>query len=63
MMSVRDRDLLREMGPQLMKAVTVVGSDLLAQLFSSGALTDQQKQHIEVIKKERLLQLHGLSYY
>ena len=51
MMSDQDSELLVKLGPDLMKSVIIAGSDLLAQLRAKGALTDQQKNHIKVIKQ------------
>ena len=55
MMSDQDRELLVKLGPVLMKSVKIVGSDLLAQLRAKGALTDQEKNHIKVIKQYYIL--------
>ena len=49
MMSVQDSELLVKLGPDLMKSIKIVGSDLLAHLRAKGALTDQEKNHIKVI--------------
>ena len=51
MMSAQDSKLLAKLGPDLMKSVTIDGSDLLAQLIAKDALTDQQKDRIKVIKQ------------
>ena len=51
MMSAQDRDMLVKLEPDLMESVLIVGSDLLARLRARGALTNQQKEHIKVIKQ------------
>ena len=51
MMSAEDRILLAELGPDLMESVIIDGSSLLARLRAKHALTDQQKETIQVIKQ------------
>ena len=59
MMSDQDSELLAQLTPALMKSVTIDESDLLAQLRARGALTDQQKHWIEVIKQYYICHLLG----
>ena len=59
MMSDQDRELLAKLEPELMKSVTIDDSDLLAQLRARGALTDQQKEAIQVIEQFSIFQLWG----
>ena len=59
MMSAQDRELLTQLAPELMKSVIIDGSDLLAQLRAKGALTDQQKECIKVIKQYSICHLLG----
>ena len=59
MVSGQDKDLLTELGPDLMKLVDICESDLLAQLRAKGAITDIQKQCIKVIKQYYIHHLLG----
>ena len=59
MMSDQDRELLAKLGPDLMKSVIIDDSDLLGQLRAKGALTDQQKDSIKVIKQYYMCHLLG----
>ena len=48
MMSDQDRELIAKLEPELMKSVIIDDSDLLSQLRARGALTDRQKESIQV---------------
>ena len=59
MMSDQDRELLAKLAPELMKSVIIDGSNLLAQLRAKGTITDQQMEHIKVIKQFYICHLLG----
>ena len=49
MMSDQDRELLAELGPELLESVIIDGSDLLVRLRAKRALTDRQQEDIKVM--------------
>ena len=63
MMSVQDRELLAELGPELQESVIIDGSNLLVRLRAKRALTDQQKGLIEVMKQYIFQHLCSFSVY